>query len=604
MARSSDHAGRPNLRPQQQGRQSDATGGSNAGYDPQAPSQQQNFPGQYPAPDQPTQPAPGYGSNQDVLAGYHYPTNHPAGNAPTQDPQNPSHSDTPAPFEPTPLQPGYDPQYPQHQPQQDQYGAPYAPGNVPGDQQGLNPQLPGAAPGTGYQDPHFPNTQPPTGQPGGLPPTDHAAPNYADVPQTAPPSQQTPSLGAGGLGGHPQQTPPYSDPAAYPTDPAYPSAQQPHNTGDPNTGWPQQNEDPFGAPGPDPRFDAPQQDPHAYAPGYADQAPQGHAHFDGDPAHQHLEPAYEDDDEYEDDEPSGFSRIYLIGGVLAAAIAVGGGLAYAYKVMLGPDPKVGDAPVVLGSKDPTKTRPDQPGGRKFDHTDSKMMSRLGDGGAKSADGSRRVPTVTVGPDGTIVPPEAGPTANSGGATSISVPGLTVVDDFGNQAAPTNQEGLPQQAASDKPIVVKPPGQDGASKPVVISNVNPTTNPQATTNNPAAAPTKPAPTTTAATPKPNQPAPTTSSSSGAGGAAGYVAVLASVPVSSSSRMDALAQYADLQQKYASLLKDKTPDVREANLGARGRYHRLLVGPPSSRAQASGLCTQLKSAGYSGCWVTAY
>ncbi len=70
------------------------------------------------------------------------------------------------------------------------------------------------------------------------------------------------------------------------------------------------------------------------------------------------------------------------------------------------------------------------------------------------------------------------------------------------------------------------------------------------------------------------------------------------------MSALMKYADLQQKYSSVLANKTPDVKEANLGERGKYHRLLVGPPGSRSQASDLCLKLKSAGYSGCWVTAY
>lgn len=60
---------------------------------------------------------------------------------------------------------------------------------------------------------------------------------------------------------------------------------------------------------------------------------------------------------------------------------------------------------------------------------------------------------------------------------------------------------------------------------------------------------------------------------------------------------------MQQKYATL-QNKTPDVQEANLGEKGTYHRLLVGPPGSREQASAVCSDLKTAGYSGCWVMAY
>ena len=92
---------------------------------------------------------------------------------------------------------------------------------------------------------------------------------------------------------------------------------------------------------------------------------------------------------------------------------------------------------------------------------------------------------------------------------------------------------------------------------------------------------------------------------AGVSAGYVAVLASVPVSNTSRINALKQFADMQQKFGGVLQNKTPDVKEANLGDKGMYHRLLVGPPGSRDAAQSLCGSLKTAGYTNdCWVTAY
>ena len=434
----------------------------------------------------------------------------------------------------------------------------------------------------GYIDPNFPTAQPPApkGTPGSFQPSNYAQ-GYGGISQTAPP-QQPHAQDPGGYGALPNA--PLGEQQGYAPDPSFAGVSQP-------------------APGfPDQQFDTQQPDPqHGYPPVYEDHAGHTHDQFGHpDSGHQQLEPVYEDDDEYEDDEPRSFSRMYLIGGVLVAAIAVGGGLAYAYKVLLGPAPNTGDAPVVLGSKDPTKTRPDQAGGRKFDHTDSKIMERLGDQGG---DGTKRVPTVIVGRDGAIVPTQDANAANAGGASDgvVSVPGLTIVDGLGNNA--TAATSPPTQTDANKPIVVKPPSDDTETKPAQITNVAPTTNPvdtqPAVPKQPAA--TRSPPATTAATPKVTKPA---SSTTGAGGAAGYVAVLASVPVSNSSRMDALAQYADIQQKYGTLLQNKTPDVREANLGERGRYHRLLVGPPVSRAQASSLCNQLKSAGYSGCWVTAY
>jgi len=83
-------------------------------------------------------------------------------------------------------------------------------------------------------------------------------------------------------------------------------------------------------------------------------------------------------------------------------------------------------------------------------------------------------------------------------------------------------------------------------------------------------------------------------------AGYVAVLSS----QKSRMDALKIFANMQEKYGEVLSSRTPDVQEANLGEKGVWYRLVVGPPGSRDAAASLCTQLKAAGYASCWVTAY
>lgn len=72
------------------------------------------------------------------------------------------------------------------------------------------------------------------------------------------------------------------------------------------------------------------------------------------------------------------------------------------------------------------------------------------------------------------------------------------------------------------------------------------------------------------------------------------------------MDALKAFADLQQRYAGVLQNKIPDVQEADLSARGlgTMYRAVVGPPGSREAANDICGQLKSAGYTGCWVTPY
>jgi hypothetical protein len=70
------------------------------------------------------------------------------------------------------------------------------------------------------------------------------------------------------------------------------------------------------------------------------------------------------------------------------------------------------------------------------------------------------------------------------------------------------------------------------------------------------------------------------------------------------MDALKRFADLQQQYGDALSGKTPDVADANLGSKGNYHRLIAGPPGSKEEASSVCSKLKTAGYTSCWVMAY
>ncbi len=82
--------------------------------------------------------------------------------------------------------------------------------------------------------------------------------------------------------------------------------------------------------------------------------------------------------------------------------------------------------------------------------------------------------------------------------------------------------------------------------------------------------------------------------------GYVAVVAS----QKTRTDVLRIFADLQGKYGRVLAGRTYDVKEANLGDKGVWYRLFIGPPGSQDTANAVCTELKSAGYNGCWVGQY
>jgi hypothetical protein len=325
----------------------------------------------------------------------------------------------------------------------------------------------------------------------------------------------------------------------------------------------------------------------------------------GEPADQQT---YEEDSDYEYEEaPRG--RGLKIAAALIGAVVIGGGLAYAYTTIIGPS-SGGKPPVIKSAAGPSKTKPAEPGGKQFANADSKIMGRLGEASPAEAEtsGAKKVTTLSVGPDGSIKPPAPETKAETSADVGFPAAGATLAAQKADLAAPA-------PSAPDAPVVVTPPQAQqkqvvaaAAPAPVTTQSIEaPTAAPKVEE---PAAPAKPAQTAAVQPPVAKKPALTPAAAPAAAPAApvtsaGYVAVLASVPASSTSRMTALKQFADMQQKYSSVLQNKMPDVKEANLGERGIYHRLLVGPPGSRDAANQICGQLKSAGYTeSCWVTAY
>ncbi len=63
----------------------------------------------------------------------------------------------------------------------------------------------------------------------------------------------------------------------------------------------------------------------------------------------------------------------------------------------------------------------------------------------------------------------------------------------------------------------------------------------------------------------------------------------------TRNDALAAWDRLQGKFGSLIAAYQPDIQKADLGNRGIYHRLRVGPLQGREAAANLCAQFKQQG---------
>ena len=396
--------------------------------------------------------------------------------------------------------------------------------------------------------------------------------------------------------------------------------------------------------------------------------------FEGAVAHRTDTYGHEHDEdfEYDDEEDEGGGgRKMIIAAALVAAIVVGGGFAYGYNALFGGSPGGNGTPIVKAETTPAKVQPSEPGGRQFEHQDSKVLGKLSGDGQNStyttsegqANGRvRSVSTLVVGRDGRLIVPDNAQSDNnaqsneqpqsnesSGQITATSpVPGLTIVGvnppvaQEAPPSAPPSPPSTPPQALgagevqpSNEAPQQQPAAQaQPAQSQTVTAAVTPQPQPQpapvrrgrrskypplpvrssARTGGQAvaAAPAQTATPTpgvaqarvTPVVPRQNQataPA-TTASVTGAAAANGYVAVLST----KRSRIDALTSFADLQQRYGNILGSKVPAVRRADLSARGLgiMYRAVVGPPGSRQAAGQVCSQLKSAGYSGCWVAPY
>src|SRR4029078_86900 len=74
-------------------------------------------------------------------------------------------------------------------------------------------------------------------------------------------------------------------------------------------------------------------------------------------------------------------------------------------------------------------------------------------------------------------------------------------------------------------------------------------------------------------------------------------------SKQNQTEALATFADMQQKYPTLLASYRPMVQKADLGSKGVWYRLRIGPIVDKTAATKLCGQLKSQGHPDCLVMA-
>jgi SPOR domain len=309
--------------------------------------------------------------------------------------------------------------------------------------------------------------------------------------------------------------------------------------------------------------------------------------------------------------------IFMVGSALLGAVALGGALAYAYKQSGGPMGGGAQPPVVQADSRPVKELPQQTSGKDSPHKNKLIYERLQNGDQPEAE------HIVPRQEDVAIPamPGAAPMAAPGAAPSAPSQVATVDD-------PNSVDGGPRRV---KTLVVHP---DGSVMPAAAPPAQPTPQPQ------QAAPAQAAPASTPqqmaepAIPAPSLPQPQAAPAAAAVPAAAPAPVaadpqpVAAIPPakprvaaadagpapakpsqyvvqvgSKQNQTEALATFADMQQKYPTLLANYRPMVQKADLGAKGVWYRLRIGPIVDKTAAAKLCSQLKSQGHPDCLVTA-
>ncbi|PST24676.1 SPOR domain-containing protein [Mesorhizobium plurifarium] len=198
---------------------------------------------------------------------------------------------------------------------------------------------------------------------------------------------------------------------------------------------------------------------------------------------------------------------------------------------------------------------------------------------------RKVRTMIVKPDGTLVPredpaPPSATVATTGGAAPIPARAS-------GEAVAAGSQGEASAAAQPDQLAAT---ADGATpvrsvKTTALPQARPAAQPQAAASNNAPAQNQPA-TETAAAPLATASVP----------AGSYVIQIASLP----SEAEAQKSYNNLSSKFASVIGGRGVDIRKAEIAGKGTYYRVRI-PAGSREEANSLCSRYKSAG-GNCLVT--
>ena len=389
-----------------------------------------------------------------------------------------------------------------------------------------------------------------------------------------------------------------------------------------------------------------------------------------------------EDDESEDTAAPRSRRGLFVTAALVLAIAVGGGMGYAYKLSMGKAGAMTGVPLLKADTAPAKTmaaissqgadaskktileRANDSGAdgsvqnatvvsnqeQVAVQSDAQATDASGQGGAQTGDQMavpRKVATVVVKPGEKIAPMlpaavDAGMAPDA--APADSVPSITI----GNMDAPVKAVEVvkakvkttlktAQTAAAQMAVAAVLPapdagaGQDPAAdaatpdmadpamadtvtatkstKPIKLGTIPPKPAKKAVkvaaiaVPDPAAdAGTDPAAdaATMSAPPAAKMKLASASAVPKSTGGSGYLIQVRSAK----TQAEALAYFADLQQKYGDVLGSGQPDIQEADVPGKGKMFRLRIGPPGSGSAAKEMCGKLKGAGLKDCIVAQF
>jgi hypothetical protein len=311
-----------------------------------------------------------------------------------------------------------------------------------------------------------------------------------------------------------------------------------------------------------------------------------------------------EDDDYYDDVPANRRRIGIIAiaGVFALAV-IGTAGAFGYRAIFGSSSSSTPPPVIKADTAPSKI---VPAAASKDVQDSKMITdRVNERGQGERLVSREeqpMPITADRPANSVFPQSQGSAAQLGsgivGGDAKRVRTIVIRPDQANGASQPSAvpEPAPMQpepaAAQPQPRVVNTAPARQAAPPRTINEAAAEPPPRpAAPPEPSNAPLSLNPNATAPAPAARRAAsaPTRLAATTAGG--GYAVQV----TAQRSEADAQAAFRSLQAKYPSQLGGQQPLIKRVDLGAKGIYYRVMIGPYGSSGDASSVCSSLKAAG---------